>query len=1072
MTSRKVQMNPSKKARRSHRQKKKKKKQMMRSSSNFKRTSSEYGEVQFTITQDGRIRITAWEDKLPKFLIDALGAMGSGRIEEAKALITDDNIEIIRQMIKKDPSNLVVRYMLAATFVALGKSEEAEQWYEDILRIEPNWAVYNELGNIKEKKQQYAKEMEYRQKALQEDPDNGILLNNYGMLLVRMGRAKEGNEMLRRAVPRTLGNAVVHSNLVFFMHYLHDVDRQSLFEGHKRWAQEQAPVNLARTSHNNDPDPDRRLRIGYVSPDFRSHSVQHFFEVLLDEQNRREIETFGYSNRDCPDEVTERLKSKFDHFQNIWGAGDLNVVDMILKDKIDILVDLAGHTGNNRLPVFGHKPAPIQVTYLGYPNTTGMEQIDYRFTDELADPPESQEFYTEELVYLPDGFLSYRPPDYAPLVGPLSALRNGYITFGSFNNNCKINPLIMTIWAEVLKANRNSRMILKFRGGEDKVLQQHYFHEFEKLGISPDRIEIYGGKPPVEHLLLYNRIDIALDTYPYNGTTTTFEALWMGVPVISLVGQHHMSRMGLSILTRFGMGFLAASSPEDYLIRATTLAAKPDTLAEMRAVMRRTMAGASLCNTSNFVRNLETAYRKMWHRWCQSKGVNASIKKSGIQTQNSDDSVAERCPVLEKNSSAAQNRPPQANSHKVSPISQLAVMADEMHRTGRRSRAVEYAVEGFKRTFHGEESDDVPQHILLKWNARNEKTLFLLMCISLISYSSYFNPEMYRQLFTAWKNLEPSNPEPYLRLGLLLALEAQQAGTTVPSSSLEALRHADKIMRDERSAAALALAQCKLTELALPYDGGRIHVYPNLSNLTTYVLLEKGDWFEHEDLALFRKLISPNDLVLDLGANVGVYAISAALRTSSQGHVLAVEPSRQTFSLLNASAAAFPHMTCVHCGVSNENSTGLLSYGQSPELNTLGNQKQNSEKVDLFALDDLATEMGFDHFNIIKMDVEGYEQRVLAGGKKIIGENSPIIFYEIKEKLNFNFELIDAFSGLGYDSYYYVRGTSTLVKPSEVSEVDCYLLNMVAARPESLGRLDGLVNMATSGAVSISTSSL
>ena len=633
-------MSGDKKQRRVHRQRKKRSKQLMKQSSHPLKTISADDDVQFTLSKDGRMKVATCEDKLPKFLIEALNAMQSDRMEQARALITDDNIEIVRQMMKKDPSNIGVMYMLAATLLTLGRIEEAEQWYEDIRQtIEPHWAVFNELANINEKKQQYAKEMEYRQKAIEGNPDNGILLNNYGMLLVRMGRAKEGNEILRQAIPKASHNPVVHSNLVFFMHYLPDVDRQSFFEEHKQWARDQTPIKLARTSHDNDPDPDRRLRIGYVSPDFCTHSVAHFFEILLDEQNRREIETFGYGNVESPDEVTERLKSKFDHYRNILGVNDTDIVDMVLKDKIDILVDLSGHTGFNRMTVFGYKPAPVQVSYLGYPDTTGMEQVDYRFTDEIADPPESQKFYTEKLFYLPDGFLSYKPPDYAPPVGPLPALENGYITFGSFNNNCKIDSAIMTIWAEVLKANKDSRMILKFRGGQVKVLQQHYLGEFEKLGISPDRIEIHGGLFPIEHLNLYNRIDIALDTYPYNGTTTTFEALWMGVPVISLVGEHHMSRVGLSILTRFGMGFLAASTPEEYVVRAAALAAKTDTLAEMRAVMRRTIAGASLCNTSKFVKNVEAAYRTMWHKWCENQDVNIDAQEIASQEQRPGDEI-------------------------------------------------------------------------------------------------------------------------------------------------------------------------------------------------------------------------------------------------------------------------------------------------------------------------------------------------------------------------------------------------------------------------------------------------
>jgi FkbM family methyltransferase len=402
------------------------------------------------------------------------------------------------------------------------------------------------------------------------------------------------------------------------------------------------------------------------------------------------------------------------------------------------------------------------------------------------------------------------------------------------------------------------------------------------------------------------------------------------------------------------------------------------------------------------------------------------------------------------------------DSRNLSHIAQLAVAVDALQQTGHRGLAAKYAFEAWDRISKDEKAGDVPDEIMCKWNVKNEKMLFVQICISLISYSSYFQQSVYMELFKVWRKLEPHNTESYLRIGLLSLLQEKWNGLAVSSETLETLRYADKTMHSERSAAALALAQHKLTELILPYDTGRIHVYPDITNLTTYVLLEKGDWFENGDLNLFRKLIRHGDSVLDLGANVGVYAISAALRTANPGKVLAIEPSSQTFKFLNASAKAFPHMTCVQCGVSNENSTGLLFYGATSESNKFGQQGQNSEEVDLFTVDHLAAKMGFDHFDIIKMDVEGYEKKVLAAAKKIIHKNSPIIFYEIKEGPNLHFELIDVFAELGYDSYYYVQNTSTLVKFRKGMELDNYLLNMIAVRPESLSRFDGLVNIAQS----------
>jgi len=294
---------------------------------------------------------------------------------------------------------------------------------------------------------------------------------------------------------------------------------------------------------------------------------------------------------------------------------------MIETDRIDILVDLAGHTGGNRLPVMAYKPAPIQATYLGYFETTGMEQIDYFLTDELTSPPQSQQFHTEELVFLPGGFLCYKPPDCFFPITPLPAAQNGHITFGIFGNNCKINSSIISLWARILDSNENSRLLLMFRGGQDRQFREHYFRKFEQFGIPRHRVDILDRKPLLEYFKEYSKVDIVLDTYPYNGGTTTCDAMWMGVPVVSLCGEHHMSRVGLSILSNVGLEFFAASTPDEYVSKTIALAAKPKALMKIRASMRARMAVSPLCNRDKFAANIEQAYRKMWYKWCKSKGV-------------------------------------------------------------------------------------------------------------------------------------------------------------------------------------------------------------------------------------------------------------------------------------------------------------------------------------------------------------------------------------------------------------------------------------------------------------------
>ncbi len=369
------------------------------------------------------------------------------------------------------------------------------------------------------------------------------------------------------------------------------------------------------------------MRIGYISPDFKKHVVSYFFEPLLDEHNRDAVEVYGYGNIDRLDSTTSRLQKKFDCYRNIWDVNDDAVARIIEQDKIDILIDLAGHTRNNRLLVLARKPAPVQVTYLGYCDTTGMEAVDYLLTDCITAPPESQKYYTEQLTYLPGGYFCYTPPENAPVVTPPPAAKKGYVTFGTFTNNRRLNRRVLEVWTEILKLTPNSRLLLGFRGGDDEKVQEHYLSQFEECGVSRERIEISGGKAPSEYIKQYNDVDIVFDTFPGNGGTTTCEALWMGVPVISLIDKHQNGRVGLSILSRLDMQCFAAATPAEYVAKAVALANKPESLMEMRASMRSRMAESSLCDRKRLARDVETAYRQMWRQWCRGRGVSVPIEQ-------------------------------------------------------------------------------------------------------------------------------------------------------------------------------------------------------------------------------------------------------------------------------------------------------------------------------------------------------------------------------------------------------------------------------------------------------------
>ncbi|MBW7988496.1 MAG: tetratricopeptide repeat protein [Planctomycetes bacterium] len=590
----------------------------MRQSCERMQTETKQGRLKTLIFKDGNLHLPSPTGALPQSLIEANEAVASGRIEEATRLLNDKVEQAVLEIIAQDPLRTDIMLALGMLFKQTKKIYKAKDLFEKILQQEPHPLVYNELAYICRCMGHLSDAIKYQIKAVEADPNNAELLANLARMLIAAGNAQEGINLFRKAVEIEPANAAMHSNFLFNLHYLPNLDPQMLFAEHERWGRIHAPVSLGQVSHSNVPDPDRRLRIGYISPDFCSHPVAYFFEPLLDGHDPKVVEVFGYGNVRMPGEITERLKQKFDHYRNIRGLDDSTVVDMIQRDKIDILVELTGHTTDNRLLMMAHKPAPIQVTYLGSPDTTGMEAIDYRFTDALANPPESQKFNTEELVFLPDGFLCYKPSDSAPPVSSLPASRNDFITFGSFNSRSEIHPHIIKLWARILRANRDSRILLKFGVSTDRRMNRHYFSQFEQRGISSSRVAICGWKPMDEHLGLYGQADIALDTFPSNGFTTTCEALWMGVPVISQVGQCHASRIGLSILNTVGLGFLAAFTPDEYVAKATALAANTQALAKLRSSMRPLMKDSALCDANRFARKAEAAYRKMWHRWIDS----------------------------------------------------------------------------------------------------------------------------------------------------------------------------------------------------------------------------------------------------------------------------------------------------------------------------------------------------------------------------------------------------------------------------------------------------------------------
>lgn len=442
--------------------------------------------------------------------------------------------------------------------------------------------------------------------------------NNLGETLKEQGRVEDAINVFQAALSHHPNHALIHSNLLFALHYTPAASPDIIHAAHVEWGERHAkPLLSASPRFSNDRSPDRRLRIGYVSPDFCTHSCAFFSEPLLRSHDRGAVEIVCFPTSRREDATTARFKALSDRWVPLTGLDDAAAAALIVRHGIDILVDLAGHTGDNRLLVFARRPAPIQATWLGYPNTTGLPMMDFRITDGIADPMNSTDrWHSERLARLPGGFLAFQPAlPVEPCPVPPSVAA-GHITFGSFNNLSKVTPAVVRVWAEILRRVPNARLIIKSKPLGDPATRERYAGLFEAHGVARHRVDLLTRIDPASnHFRAYDRLDIALDPFPYNGTTTTCEALWMGVPVVSVLGTHHVARVGASILVQCGLTDLVAGDEADYVRRAVELAQDPVRLAALRAGMTARLAASSLTDYTGFARKMEAAYRAMWRDW-------------------------------------------------------------------------------------------------------------------------------------------------------------------------------------------------------------------------------------------------------------------------------------------------------------------------------------------------------------------------------------------------------------------------------------------------------------------------
>lgn len=532
----------------------------------------------------------------------------------------------LERTIRSRPGELPPRLMLGKVHMAAAEYARALAVLEDAARTHPDsHELCTSLGTVCVQLGRLQEAERWLRRALELEPADGTALIWLAQTLSGTLRVKEAVDLLRADIRARPGRSGVQQTLVFLLQYHDGASPEEVLREHKL-----AGLLVARLADRLPPrvvvdaDPERRLTVGYISPDFRQHSCSYFIEPLLAAHDRERFRIIAYSSTSGRDAVTARLRGLADEWREVRTLSDDALAAQIAADRADIAVDLAGHSGSTRLAALAYRPAPIAMTYLGYPNTTGMAGIDYRIVDPLTDPLGAEAQSTEELIRLDPCFLCYRPPADAPAAAPPPCSVGGPVTFGSFNAIDKTSPAAAAAWARILAATPGSRLLLKGSKLADPVVRGRLLELLGRHGIDGSRVDLLIWTSGVrEHLECYGRMDIALDPFPYNGTTTTCEALWMGVPVVTVVGNMHAGRVGASLLSAVGTPELVAAGVDDYIRIAIELAADRPRLEAMRSSLRERMAASPLCDARGHAARVEAEYRRVWRRWCEGKSRKA-----------------------------------------------------------------------------------------------------------------------------------------------------------------------------------------------------------------------------------------------------------------------------------------------------------------------------------------------------------------------------------------------------------------------------------------------------------------
>jgi len=797
--------------------------------------------------------------------------------------------------------------------------------------------LYKDMGN-------YDQAIEIYKNMFVIHPDNGLLRMNYASCLNELCRFDESETQYRRAIRDMPDSQEPISTYLMALHYNPKNTREYIFEEHlrlvKNFMESDPPVrpipgNINRT---------KKLKLGFVSGGFRGHPVGYMIAGALEQLPDDLFDIYCYTTNNIFDYLSRRIHKNIDVWRSVVGYNTKVLSNIIRDDEIDILVDLSGHAEDTRLKVMAQEPAPIIVKWVGgLFNTTGMECFDFLISDTCESPNGVEKFYTEKLVRMPDDYIVYTPPAFAPDVDTLPAEKNGYVTFGCFNNPTKVNEEVLKQWAIIMHSVPGSHLLLKSKQYDTVSLRNQIISLMQDHGINKNRIEFRGQTIHAEHLGDFNRVDISLDPWPYSGGLTTCESLYMGVPVITLPGPTFAGRHSTTHLSNAGLEHWVTDSWEEYRDKAISLAKNRDELKEWRNKLRKQLLTSPVCDGKRFGAHLAVAFRRMWEQRVAGYENESAEWQDHITVEPLTDEK-----VLELTDGPLVTPPITIKDETNQKVIQQESMDEPMKDTG-------------------ELWPDVTSNKNLIDGKKND-------------YS---------------KTSRGKNEDVYIETR----------------------------------------------------DGVIICTPSDFDVLTTFVLLEQKQWFEPE-LEFLREYIRQGMQVIDAGACFGAYALPLAKKVGEKGKVIAFEPSADSRSYLEKSKIenGFEQLEVIGRGLSDSTAKAKLKRAQSPELNAIS--EDGEEAIALTTIDAWWDFAGQPEIDVIKVDVNGLETNVLAGGAEMLANTNPVIVASIGENEESLKRLRDQLNRIGYKLYEYIPGPSLLAEHDPEAGVDAYLMNVVAI-PES-----------------------